>query len=322
MQRRTFLTGLAGASIFTAMDGFSSVVNALAATRPQPASERFATFGAVHLNVTSIERAISFWTRIGGMKVRSSNAQRAEFGSEARTLVVVHQAARIPFQEGFSGLYHVAVHARDAAEFAQMLQRVRENNYPCSPIDHTMTQSVYLQDPDGITIEFALETPERFKRVITTGGLRMEDADGTVRPASAELDVQAVLRHLPATGSAGIISDGAYVGHIHLYANNVERSDAFYKQLGFLQFNFLPQYMYADLSAGGPYQHRVAMNSWHGVNKPLAPADSAGLHHFHIVYTMKAKLEEALRNVGAYETTAEGHWVKDPTGNRVLLSHA
>ena len=52
------------------MDGFSTIVNALGATRPQPASERFATFGAVHLNVTSIERAIGFWTRIGGMKLR------------------------------------------------------------------------------------------------------------------------------------------------------------------------------------------------------------------------------------------------------------
>ena len=322
MQRRTFLTGLAGASIFTAMDGFSTIVNALAATRPQTASERFATFGAVHLNVTSIERAIGFWTRIGGMKLRSSAPDRAELGSEQHTLVVVHQTARIPYQEGFSGLYHVAIHARDAAEFAQMLERVRQNKYPCSPIDHTMTQSVYLQDPDGITIEFALETPQRFKRVITTGGLRMEDADGTVRPASAELDVQAVLRHLPATGTAGIISAGACIGHIHLYANNVERSDDFYKRIGFVEFNFLPQYMYADVSAGGPYQHRVAMNSWHGSNKPLAPADSAGLRHFHIVYTTKAKLEEALRNVDAHETTAEGHWVLDPTGNRLLLSHA
>ncbi|HPF91953.1 MAG TPA: VOC family protein [Flavobacteriales bacterium] len=322
MQRRTFLTGLAGASIFTAMDGFSTLVNALAATQLQPASERFATFGAVHLNVTSVERAIGFWTRIGGMKVRSSGPERAELGSERHTLVVVHRSARIPYQEGFSGLYHVAVHARDAAEFAQMLQRVLDNKYPCSPIDHTMSQSVYMQDPDGITIEFTLETPERFKRVITTGGLRMEDVDGTVRPASASLDVQAVLRHLPATGSAGMLSDDAYIGHIHLYANNVERSDAFYKRLGFQQFNFMPEYRYADVGAGGPYQHRVAMNSWHGVNKPLAPADSAGLRHFHIVYTTKAKLEEALRNVGAHETTAEGHWVQYPTGNRVLLSHA
>ena len=93
MQRRTFLTGLAGASIFTAMDGFSTIVNALGATRPQPASERFATFGAVHLNVTSIERAIGFWTRIGGMKLRSSGPDRAELGSEQHTLVVVHQTA-------------------------------------------------------------------------------------------------------------------------------------------------------------------------------------------------------------------------------------
>lgn len=322
MQRRTFLTGLAGASIFTAMDGFSTLVNALGATRPHLASERFATFGAVHLNVTSLPRAITFWTRIGGMKLRSSTTEVAELGSTHHTLVVVHQTARIPYQEGSSGLYHVAVHAPDAAEFAQMLQRVLDNEHPCSPIDHTMSRSVYMQDPDGITIEFTLETPQRFKRVITVGGLRMEDVDGTLRHASAPLDVQEVLRHLPANGSAGILSDGAYIGHIHLYANNVERSDAFYKRLGFQQFNFMPEYRYADVGAGGPYQHRVAMNSWHGVNKPLAPANSAGLRHFHIVYATKAKLEEALRNLDAYETTEEGHWVVDPTGNRVLLSHA
>lgn len=321
MKRKKFITSLLVTSIFIAMDGFSSVINAMTGNQNEHENDTlYATFGAVHLNVTSLEKSTEFWTKIVGMKLRKSESDSAEFGSETKTLVVIHQTAKIPYQKGYSGLYHFAIHPPTKSEFAKMLYRLVANNYPCSPVDHTMSQSVYMEDPDGITIEFALETPERFKRVVTNGGLQMEDVNGNLRSASAPLDVEDIFKSLPNKDLNQLISDECKIGHLHLYANDVEKSNTFYKNLGFQQFNHLPQFMYADVSAGGPYKHRIAMNSWHGQNKPLAPKESAGLHQFQINFESKDRLLQALKNVNHFEKEND-YWVNDPTGNLILLTH-
>lgn len=321
MHRKDFLKGIFGASMFVTMDGFSALANAFSnANSESENSDKFATFGAVHLNNTNIEKSTHFWTKIVGMKLRKTAGNVAEFGTETETLVVVHETAKTGFKKGYSGLYHLAIHVPNSEEFASMINRLTVNNYPYSPVDHTMSKSIYLDDPDGINVEFALETPERFKRVITQGGIRMEDTDGTIRSASDYLDVNAIIKQLINKDVNKIISSETYIGHLHLYANNVDNSNTFYKKLGFKQFNYLPQYMYADVGAGGPYQHRIAMNSWHGQNRPLAPSNSAGMRHFQINFNSKSILEEALNSVSNYEKKDGGYWVVDPTGNKIYLT--
>ena len=284
-------------------------------------SSEFASFGAIHLNNTSLEKSTLFWTKMVGMKLRKASDDVAEFGTETQTLVVVHQTAKTRFQKGYSGLYHFAIHAPNKASFASMLHRLVVKNYPYSPVDHTMSKSIYLDDPDGINIEFTFETPERFKRVVTDGGLGIEDSEGNIRSASAHLDVNEVLKDLVDKDANKLISKNTYLGHIHLYANNVENSNAFYKKIGFIPFNYLPQFMYADLGAGGAYQHRIVMNSWHGMSKPMAPSGSAGMRHFHLKYKTKEKLSEALTHAPTYEEKESGYWLYDPTGNTVLLTN-
>lgn len=321
MSRTEFLKSLIGASQLISTDGFSYIMGAAAPNNvPKTAATDFASFGVVHLNNTDLEKAIGFWTKIAGMKLLRATADMAEFGTEKRSLVVAHQSARTPFQEGYSGLYHFAVHLPDKHEFAKSLFRLQENRYPFSPIDHTMTKSLYLKDPDGITIEFALETPELFKRVITSGGLKMEASDGSIRSASARLDENEVLKSLKDKDLGKIIHPDAKIGHVHFYAQDVVKSNDFYKKLGFLEFNYLPEYLYADLGAGSAYKHRVALNSWHGKNRPLAPAESAGLRHYQIVYESAEKLAEYVQNNPGLEKAEGGYILADPTGNVLLLT--
>lgn len=284
------------------------------------ASLERAFFGAVHLNNTSLDKAIDFWTKIAGMKLRAKTGKVAEFGTENKTLVVVHESAKQPFRKGYSGLYHVAIHAPNEREFARMVYRVLAQRYPCSPTDHTMSKSLYLMDSDGITIEFTLETPERFKRVITRAGIQMEDSNGVLRNASGKLDLEKVMAVLPDSDLRFGISNDAYIGHYHLYANNVQQSNAFYKALGFDQFNYLPQFKYADVGAGGAYKHRIAMNSWHGNNRPLAPQGTAGLQHLQIDYANHEGLLEVVKKLSVETSDERGYWVMDPTGNKLLLA--
>ena len=248
MTRKHFLRTLLGATALITMDGFSTLANALSHNNQDNNNpSEFASFGAIHLNNTSIQKSAHFWTKIVGMKQRKTSETIAEFGTETRTLIVVHQTATTSFKKGYSGLYHLAIHAPNSAAFASMVHRLNINKYPYAPIDHTMSKSIYLDDPDGINIEFTLETPERYKRIITTNGIKIEGTDGIVRSASEHLDVNEVLKALEDKDLNKIISKDTYIGHLHLYANNVEQSDRFYKKIGFLEFNYLPQYMYADL---------------------------------------------------------------------------
>lgn len=319
MNRKGFIKAILGTTILFSMDGFSTMAAALS-TKNNSNAEELATYGAIHLNITSLQKSIDFWTRVVGMKLRKNAGTVAELGTESKTLVVIHQAAKTGFKKGYSGLYHLAIHAPNAAEFASMYNRLLANNYPHSPVDHTMSKSFYLDDPDGINVEFTLETPERFKRVISEGGLKIEATDGSVRSASAYLDVNAILKNLVDKDITKVISKDTYIGHIHLYANNVTLSNEFYIKLGFNQFNYLPQYAYADVGAGGNYKHRIAMNSWHGNNRPLAPSNSAGMRQFEMVFKTREALQKGLNNLENYEEKSGKYEIKDPTGNTIILT--
>ncbi len=308
-------------SVLTTLKGFS--FNPQMVTMSQhTANTDFATFDAVHLNNTNLHKATAFWTTIVGMKLRKSTSEMAEFGSETKTLVVVYQAATKPYTDGFSGLYHFAIHAPNKVEFAKMVQRLINNNYLFSPTDHTMSKSVYLKDPDGITIEFALETPERFKRVVAKNGLWIEDTNGNIHSASDTLDLKEVLDEITDKHLQGIIHEDTKIGHFHFYVSNLDKTNEFYKQLGFTEFNYLPQFMYADVGMESAYKHRIAMNMWHGSNKPLAANTHAGLRYYSIAFNTKEKLDTVIHSLSDVKKQDEAYWVTDPTGNLILLTNS
>jgi len=327
MERKQFLKSMLGTSkLLISMDSISTFANALMLQNQDTQSvsnpDEIASFGAVHLNNTSIEKATQFWTGVIGMKLRKKTDIEAEFGTENKTLVVVHKTAIASFQEGYSGLYHFAIHLPNKQEFAKAIYRLKQQRYYFSPIDHTMTQSLYLNDYDNVMVELALETPERFKRVITEGGLFMEDVNGTIRGASAPLDIDKILKSLADVDLSKIMSDDAKIGHIHFYANNVANNNEFYKKLGFVQSNYFPNYKFADLGAGSSYTHRIAMNSWHGNNRPLAPVGNAGLNHYQIVFNTAKQLNKVLGSINNVVEEGGSFWVSDPTGVKIKLSHS
>lgn len=284
-------------------------------------SSEMSYFGPIHINNQSLDKAASFWTELVGLKLRKTTQHSLSFGTSQSNLVVVHDTASNSFIEGYSGLYHFALHAPSELVFTKMLQRLIAHQYPFSPIDHIMSKSIYFVDPDGINIEIALETPERFRRVVTDSGLKIEDSNGMLQPASGFLDVSTMIHQYGASLSNLEIANELTIGHIHFYASSVSQSNDFYKKLGFTQFNDLPQFVYADLGNGGVYQHRIALNSWHGVNRPLAPKENAGLKQFQIVYKSETHLKHALEKMEYYEVKPDGYLVKDPTGNSLLLSY-
>jgi catechol 2,3-dioxygenase len=284
-------------------------------------TRELATFGPVHLNVTHLERSIRFWQDYIGMKVRNAGSAYTELGTDKSTLVVLYPTAKAPYKNGYSGIYHLAVHPSNEGEFARVLARLIAKRYPISPTDHTMSKAIYMTDPDGITVEITLETPERLERVeFGNRGPVAIDKDGTVRSASAPLDVQSVLKALPDKDIDRALPDDTKVGHVHLYVSNLDAANQFYKNLGFLQNMYEPRYSAADLGAGGAFGHRVALNTWQSLNKPQAPEGTAGLRFYTIIFDIPERLKTALQFLPAAQAQKDGYLVADPAGNKILLT--
>ena len=321
MQRKSFLKGMLATAALGALGSWSTKgITSSLTNQTKNMTKELATFGAVHLNITNLERSVSFWKDFIGLKVRNVTTEYTELGTDKNTLVVLYPTAKTGFKNGYSGLYHLAIHPSNEGEFARVLARLIQKRYPISPTDHTMSKAIYMEDPDGITVEVTLETPERLERVeFGNRGPVAIDKDGTVRSASAPLDVASVLKALPDNDVNKLLPDDTKVGHIHLYVSHLDAANNFYKSLGFLQNMYEPRYAAADLGAGGAFGHRVAINTWQGLNKPQAPEGTAGMRYYTINYDSPERLETALQSLPSAQEDKDGHFVFDPAGNKILL---
>ena len=285
------------------------------------------SYGAVHLDVTDRGRALGFWHDIVGLSVLGSAGEELRLGVDGRELVVLHPGAERGVVPGHVGLYHLAIHLPDETELARVLWRLIVAGYPQAPTDHTMSKSTYLSDPDGLGLELVLETPERLGSWRSEAGvLQLIDSEGQPHSIAEPLDVNEVLTHLPDRNfDQPLLPPGTKIGHLHLHVSELEPALRFYRDLiGFREHIHSPELGFVDLSAGGSFPHRLALNIWAGIGAPQPPAGSAGLRDFEIILSG----EEALRGVLARLSEA-GHTIepangglllRDPAGNELRLS--
>src|SRR3954470_17921061 len=150
-----------------------TIAQDLSHTDLQPAAE-LATFGAVHLDVVDADRSLEFWRDRVGLQLRGKDQGALLFCTEGEPLLLLHPGATCPVRPGHAGLYHLAIHLPNEPEFARVLARLFARRTFMSPTDHVMSKAIYLDDPDGIGLEFALETPERVRSMgITSRGLEI-----------------------------------------------------------------------------------------------------------------------------------------------------
>ena len=284
--------------------------------------------GAVHLDVTDLERALGFWRDLLGLtELGGVPGEVARLGAGGRELVVLHAGAVRGPQRGHSGLYHLALHLPDEREFARVLARLGAARYPQAPTDHIFSRATYLDDPDGIGLELTLETPERVREMQARGSdVLIVDRDGRPRRPVEPLDVTEVMSHLDGAELDAPLPEGTKVGHVHLHVADLREAFDFYRDtIGFEEHMFLLIGM-ADLHASGRFPHRMALNVWQGPGAPQPPAGSAGLRHFTLVARDRPGLDAIRGRLAAAGVAAEGGegelFVRDPAGNRIQLAAA
>ena len=284
-----------------------------------PAAE-FVTFGAVHLDVTDAERSLDFWRDRVGLQLRAEENGALHLGTDEETLLVLHPGATSPARRGHAGLYHLAIHLPNEGEFARVLARLFARRTFMSPTDHVFSKAIYLDDPDGIGLEFTLETPERLRSMrMTPAGPEVIDASGRRRSGRDPLDVQEVLATLPDSDIDRPLPNGTTIGHMHLHVGDIDAGRRFYRDdLGFVLANDFGSGV--DFHANGRFKHRMAINVWQGVGVSQPPAGTAGLRHFTIRFDSPERLQAALARVDGATAHPHGHLVRDPAGNAMVLT--
>ncbi|MFY0618966.1 VOC family protein [Shimia sp.] len=261
------------------MLNFTSSAN----TNISPLSDRL-SWGAVELQVTNLDRAVAFWSSALGLIERTSTAPGIALGTTNRTLIVLRPGADRPVRAPFTGMYHVAIGVRSQVEFSRMLARLIQLNVQVGPTDHLMAKSLYFHDPDGLEIEITYETPERFSHFgDMSRTLTLYDVEGNAHSGRGPLDVRAELAHAADADPMTHLADDSYLAHLHLKVAALEPALDWFETLGFERHLTLDAWGFADMGAGTPNTHRLAMNIWAGPNKPPMPQDMAGLVHYELL---------------------------------------
>jgi catechol 2,3-dioxygenase len=286
------------------------------------------THGPVHLDVVDAGRSLAFWHDLVGLGETGRDGGVIRLGAGERDLVVLHPGATRRAARGHAGLYHLALHVPDGPEFARVVARLAGARVPQSPTDHVFSMATYLHDPDGLMLEITLETPERFGGFeVGPRGIVMYDEMGRRRAPTEALDLGPLRDWLGDLDVLAPLPAGTTVGHVHLHVPDLGAAVAWYRDvIGFDEHMVMPAIGMADLSAGGRFPHRMALNVWNGPDAVQPPADRARMRRATLVVPDAAALaavgERIAARGGHAEAGAGGLLTADPAGNPMLVTHA
>jgi catechol 2,3-dioxygenase len=233
----------------------------------------------------------------GGIKLLALEA-RPDAANEARTA---------------AGLYHTAFLMPTRKDLARWLVNAAIHRVPLSGFaDHLVSESVYLDDPEGNGIEvYADRDPAQWKW-----------SDGSVAMATDQLDVDNLvsLTNTKVSDYAHA-PDGLRIGHMHLRVGDLAKADGFYR--GTLGFDPTRARNGAAFLSSGRYHHHLGLNVWQSAGAGRRDDAATGLAWFSLEIEkadLFAAKEERLRQTGvAVATVANGIEAADPWGTRVRL---
>jgi catechol 2,3-dioxygenase len=277
--------------------------------------------GRTRLRVGNLERALAFYQDVLGLRVRrdegswvtlAAGEQPDSSGSRPnpRELLVLEERpgiARRSLRPVTTGLYHVALLVPSRRALGRALLGLRQRSYPLRGMsDHAVSESLYLDDPDGNGLEIYADRPRQVWPV----------RNGVIQMTVDPLDVEGVM----AAGLerpepwAGLPAE-TVVGHVHFTVSRLESAVSFYRDvIGFDEMMRIPTL--AAVSAGG-YHHHINLNTWAGEGAPSDSDRVAGLSGWELQVpdeNARRALIDRVKAAGALASSPNGSTARDPDG--------
>lgn len=260
--------------------------------------------GRVRLRVGDLERALAFYRGVLGLNVSRDEGSTLTLGD----LLVLEEhpgIARRPVRPATTGLYHVALLVPNRRELGRSLLGLRHAGYPLRGMsDHAVSESLYLDDPDGNGLEIYADRPRSMWPV----------RDGVVQMTVDPMDVEGVIaagRERPEPWAG--LSPETVVGHVHFTVAGLEPAVAFYRDvIGFDVMMSIPSLV--AVSAGG-YHHHLNLNTWAGERAARDSDRVAGLSGWQLRVpdgSARKTLIERVTAAGALTSSSNGVTATDP----------
>jgi catechol 2,3-dioxygenase len=276
--------------------------------------------GPVHLTVTELDRSVRFYEESIGLRAGRRDDGQVALGAGSpgspaagEDLVVLVEERDARPAGRHAGLYHFALLHPSRLELARAMKRLVATRTPISGAsDHSVSEAIYLPDPDGNGIELAADRPrERW------GDL----SDPTAMGGPTPLDLPDLLASVADEEPPAKADPGLTVGHMHLHVGDIERALGFWRDA--VGFEVMTRFPSAAFTSAGGYHHHLGLNTWRGEGVPPAPDGVVGLRHWTIVLDDPAEVAAVRERVAAAGADVEEHpsgfLTRDPWRNAVAV---
>jgi catechol 2,3-dioxygenase len=274
--------------------------------------------GRVRLRVADLDRALRFYRDLLGLQIvgdsgpsvalATASDDPVPLGREARELIALEEKpgiSRRPKRPRTAGLYHVALLVPTRRALGRTLLALGDAGYPLRGMsDHAVSESLYLDDPDGNGLEIYADRPREAWPV----------RNGVVQMTVDPIDVEGVIaagRSDPSPWRG--LAPETTVGHVHFTVSHMSRAVTFYHDVvGFDLMMQLPSL--TAVSAGG-YHHHINLNTWAGEGAPANSEEVAGLVSWELKVSgdpERRALMARLRDTGALRESGEHVTAVDP----------
>jgi catechol 2,3-dioxygenase len=268
--------------------------------------------GPVVLQVADLGRSVEYYRRVIGLEaLREDGGVVRMGGADGTPLVELEErpgASPVP-RRGRLGLYHFALLLPGRAALGAFLGHLAGLGLRPGTADHSVSEALYLTDPDGLGIEIYADRPRsQWRR-------HGRELQMTTDP----LDVAGVLA-AAAEPWAGMPA-GSTMGHLHLFVGDLDAASAFYHR-GLGLDRMVWSYPGALFMAGGGYHHHLGTNTW-AAGAPPAGAADARLIEWRLLLPDEASVRAAAESVAAAGSAVEwdgaGWTATDPWGTKLRV---
>lgn len=267
--------------------------------------------GRVRLQIADLARSLAYYEGTLGLRVLRRDGSSALLGPQGADtpLVELHErpGVRAVPRRSRTGLFHFAILLPDRPSLGRLVRHLGELGERVGSADHLVSESLYLQDPDGLGIEVYADRPRGTWRRIGR----------ELMMATDPLDVAGLLREAGADPWTGM-PDGTVMGHVHLHVGDLAAASAFYSEaLGFDRMVW--QYPGALFLAASGYHHHLGTNTWAGSGATPPTPQEAQLLEWTVELPDRASLDAAFQSLGRAGYPAE--WGEVVGSGPVLVTH-
>jgi len=135
--------------------------------------------GHVHLKVSDLDRALSFYHDLLGFDITVRYGTQAVFLSAGGYhhhigLNTLYSKGKGPAPQDAAGLFHTAILYPTRRDLAEIFKRLTDVGYPFTgAADHGVSEALYLDDPDGNGVELYWDRPKEDWPFDEEGNLQM-----------------------------------------------------------------------------------------------------------------------------------------------------